>query len=102
MIVAYSFVPVHDKQAGVAFAAAMAARSRTVERFPGFIRFEFRRELRRDGRFVIATWWESRAHLKRYLSSPEHEATHGKLSDGARGLLGPARIDIHEVIETSG
>ena len=102
MIVAYSFVPVHDKQAGVEFAAAMATRSRTVERFPGFIRFEFRRELRRDSRFVIATWWETRADLKRYLSSPEHQATHANLSDGARTGLGPARVDIHEVLDVSG
>ena len=102
MIVAYSYVPVHDEEAGRDFAAAMAARSRAVEQFPGFIRFEFRRELRRESRFVIATWWESRADLRRYLSSPEHQATHGKLSNRARRGLGPARVEIHEVIETTG
>ena len=102
MIVAYSFVPVHDEDAGAEFAAAIAKRSRAVERFPGFVRFEFRRELRGQSRYVIATWWETRADLKRYLGSPEHQATHGRLSEMARRSLGPARVEIHEVIEATG
>ena len=101
MIVAYSFVPVHDEEAGVEFAVAMSNRSRAVERFPGFLRFEFRRELRPPSRFVIATWWETRADMKRYLSSPEHRMTHGKLSEDARRSLGPAHVEIHEVIEAT-
>ena len=101
MIVAYSFVPVQDEEAGVEFAAAMAKRSRAVELFPGFRRFEFRRELRRESRFVIATWWETRADLRRYLRSPEHQATHARLSERTRGSLGPARVEIHEVIEAT-
>ena len=102
MVVAYSFVPVHDEEAGAEFAMAMANRSRAVERFPGFVRFEFRRELRRPSRFVIATWWETRADLKRYLGSSEHRATHGKLTYSARRSLGPAHVEVHEVIEATG
>ena len=101
MIVAYSFVPVHDPQAGEEFARAMNTRSHAVEGFPGFVRFEFRREVGRENRFVIATWWESRSDLKRYMASPEHRATHGALSESGRDGLGPARVEIHEVLEVS-
>jgi heme-degrading monooxygenase HmoA len=101
MIVAYSFVPVCDEGAGQEFADAMAGRSRAVETFPGFVRFEFRRELGRASRYVIATWWESRDDLRRYLASPEHRSTHQQLSDSARAGLGPARVEIQEVLEVT-
>ena len=102
MIVAYSFVPVSDERAGKEFAATMARRSRAVETFPGFVRFEFRRELGRASRYVIATWWESRDDLHRYLTSAEHRATHQRLSKSTRASLGPAKVEIHEVIEVAG
>jgi heme-degrading monooxygenase HmoA len=102
IIVAYSFVPVSDEAAGQEFAGAMARRSRAVETFPGFVRFEFRRELGRTSRYVIATWWESRDDLRRYLASPAHRSTHQKLSEPARAGLGPARVEIQEVLEVNG
>lgn len=102
MIVAYSFVPVSDEGAGQEFAGAMARRSRVVETFPGFVRFEFRRELGRASRYVIATWWESRDDLRRYLASPEHRSTHQQLGESARAGLGPARVEIQEVLEVTG
>ena len=99
MIVAFSFVPISDEKAGLEFAEAMARRSRRVETFPGFVRFEFRRELGRANRYVIATWWESRDDLRRYLASPEHRSTHERLSASARAGLGPAKVEIQEVLE---
>lgn len=53
MIVAYSFVPVSDERAGKEFAGAMARRSRAVEAFPGFVRFEFRARIE-----YMPTWME--------------------------------------------
>jgi heme-degrading monooxygenase HmoA len=102
MIVAYSFVPVSDEDAGREFAQAMADRSRAVETFRGFLRFEFRRELGRANRYVIATWWESRDDLRRYLASAEHRSTHHRLSESGRAGLGPARVEVQEVLETVG
>ena len=99
---AYSLVPVSDERAGREFAGAMMRRSRAVETFPGFIRFEFRRELGRGNRYVIATWWESRDDLRRYLASPEHRSTHQRLRESARAGLGPARVEIQEVLEVTG
>jgi heme-degrading monooxygenase HmoA len=80
----------------------MHARSRSVEKFSGFIRFEFRRELGRSPRFVIATWWETRDDLRRYLASEEHKSTHGMVPAELRAGLGRARVEIHEVLEVSG
>lgn len=99
MIVAYSYVPVLEDVAGEAFAAAMAERSHVVETFEGFRRFEFRKEVGRQHRFVIATWWDSRADLKRYLTSDAHRSTHGKLTPDQRAGLGRPEIVIHEVME---
>lgn len=102
MIVAYSYVPVKDPAAGDWFAQAIRARSRSVEEFSGFIRFEFRRELGRSPRFVIATWWETRDDLRRYLASDEHKRTHGMVPEELREGLGRAKVEIHEVLEASG
>jgi heme-degrading monooxygenase HmoA len=102
VIVAYSFVPASDEEAGCEFAEMMARRSRVVERFPGFVRFEFRRELGRSSRYVIATWWETRDDLRGYLASPEHRLTHTRLTKSTRARLGPARVEIQEVLEVSG
>jgi heme-degrading monooxygenase HmoA len=101
MIVAYSFVPVKSKQAGEEFARALATRARHVEAFPGFVRFEFRRELGKSRRYVIATWWDTKGDLRRYLSSDEHQATHERLTGEARAGLGPPQVEVHEVLEVS-
>lgn len=101
MIVAYSYVPVLDPDAGEAFALAMEGRSHAVETFEGFRRFEFRREVGRQHRFVIATWWDTRADLKRYMSSEEHRATHSKLTPEQRAGLGRPEVVIHEVVEVA-
>lgn len=101
MLVAYSYVATPDAVTAAEFAAAMAQRSRLVESFPGFVRFEFRRELGRDRRFVIATWWESRDDLQRYLRSPEHAVTHERLAAETRVMIGRPRVEVQEVLETS-
>lgn len=101
MIVAYSFVEPRSDLARAEFERAMRSRSKLVETFPGFRRFEFRQEAGRRGRFVIATWWDSRADLKRWLASDEHRATHSRLSDEARGQIDPPQVEVHEVLEVS-
>ena len=100
MIVAYSYISATGR-AAADFAGAMSRRAREVERFPGFIRFEFRREIGHEKRYVIATWWESRAALRAYLSSEEHRVTHQKLSSETRAAIGAPRVEIHDVLEVS-
>lgn len=101
MIVAASYVKVGNAEAGEAFARAMANRSRAVEAFPGFVRYEFRREQSKDPRYVVVTWWETREDLQRYLASPEHRSSHEKLPDLIRAGLGPPHVEIHEILEVS-
>lgn len=101
-VVAYSYVTCTNDLAREEFHAAMRTRSRAVERFPGFQRFEFRKEAGRGGRFVIATWWRSRSDLRAWMQSPEHAATHTRLSDVACAGIEPPRVEVHEVLEVSG
>jgi heme-degrading monooxygenase HmoA len=102
LIVAHSCVHIGSEAAEAEFLTAMRTRSRKVERFPGFVRFEFRRDARSHGRYVIATWWESKADLRRYLASPEHRETHERLTAGAQGSIDPPRVEVHEVLDASG
>jgi heme-degrading monooxygenase HmoA len=102
VIVAYSYIPVTDPEAGMWFRGAIENRSKAVEGFPGFVRFEFRQELGRSSRFVIATWWETREDLRHYLASSEHRRTHGMVPEALRAGLGRPQVEIHEVLEASG
>ena len=101
MIVAYSYVDATTDEAATAFEEALSTRGRAVERFPGFVRFEFRRDLRRRNRYVIATWWNDRDDLRVYLASEEHRRTHERLSPEHQRALGPAHVEIHEIVEAS-
>ena len=101
MIVAYSSVRIADRAAESEFLAALRTRSRQVDRFPGFVRYELRRDARCRHRYVIATWWQSRADLQRYLASPEHRQTHARLSAATRSVIDGPRIEVHEVLDAS-
>jgi heme-degrading monooxygenase HmoA len=101
MIVSHSCVHIGDESAEEEFLSAMRTRSHRVEQFPGFVRFEFRRDARSRHRYVIATWWESRADLGRYLASPEHRQTHERLTAAARGSIDPPRVEVYEVLDAS-
>lgn len=101
-VVAYSYVTCTTNRARDEFETAMRARGRVVESFPGFQRFEFRREAGRGGRFVIVTWWRCRDDLRAWLKSSEHAATHTRLSDEARAEIEPPRVEVHELLEVSG
>lgn len=101
-VVAYSYVTCTTELARDEFHSAMRSRSRAVEMFPGFRRFEFRREAGRGGRFVIVTWWRSRDDLRAWLKSSEHAATHTRLTDAARAGIEPPRVEVHELLEVSG
>lgn len=101
MIVAYSHVEIDDEGVGEEFENALRHRSELVDAFPGFRRFEFRKDARRRGHYVIVTWWDSRADLRRYLASDAHRATHSKLSEGARSAIRPPRVEVHEVLTST-
>jgi heme-degrading monooxygenase HmoA len=96
-VMALSRVAFPDAELGEAFVRALAGRSRLVDGFPGFQRLEVLSPARADGDWVLATWWETRADLRRWLRSAEHAATHDRTPDTLRPFLRHARVEVFEV-----
>lgn len=96
-VVAFSRVSFPDRSLGEAFAAALADRSHLVDGFPGFQRLEVMLPARHDGDWMLATWWDTRADLRRWLRSDEHERTHGRAPAELQPYLRSARVEIFEV-----
>jgi heme-degrading monooxygenase HmoA len=97
VVVAFSRVAFPDRSLGESFAAALADRSHLVDRFPGFQRLEVLLPAKQDGDWVLATWWDSRDDLRRWLRSDEHERTHQRAPAELHPYLRSARVEIFEV-----
>lgn len=52
---------------------------------------------KRGGDWVLATWWDSREDLRRWLQSREHEATHERTPPELEPFLKEARVEVFEV-----
>jgi heme-degrading monooxygenase HmoA len=96
-VVAFSRVAFPDQALGEAFAAALAGRSHLVDRFPGFQRLEVLLPAKRGGDWVLATWWDTRDDLRRWLRSDEHRLTHLRAPAELDPYLRSARVEIFEV-----
>ena len=96
-VVAFSRIAFPDDSLGDAFAAALADRSHLVDEFPGFQRLEVLLPVTRGGDWVLATWWNSRDDLRRWLRSAEHERTHQRAPAELHPYLKQARVEIFEV-----
>jgi heme-degrading monooxygenase HmoA len=96
-VVAFSRVAFPDPSLGEAFAAALADRSHLVDAFPGFRRLEVLLPAKDGGDWVLATWWDSRDDLRRWLRSEEHERTHARSPVELHPYLRRARVEIFEV-----
>jgi heme-degrading monooxygenase HmoA len=96
-VVAFSRVAFPSPSLGEAFAAALAERAHVVDRFPGFQRLEVLLPAKRGGDWVLATWWDSREDLRRWLRSDEHERTHARTPEELHPYLRHARVEIFEV-----
>jgi hypothetical protein len=49
------------------------------------------------GDWVLATWWDSRDDLRRWLRSDEHERTHRRAPAELGPYLRSARVEVFEV-----
>lgn len=96
-VVAFSRIAFPDHALGEAFAAALADRSHLVDDFPGFQRLEVLLPAKRGGDWVLATWWDSRDDLRRWLQSHEHAETHDRTPESIRPYLRQARVEVYEV-----
>lgn len=96
-VLALSRVHFPDEELGELFVSALRQRSRLVDGFPGFQRLEVLSPARADGDWVLATWWETRTDLRRWLGSSEHRETHERTPDPLRPFLRRARVEVFEV-----
>lgn len=61
---------------------AFSHRLHAVDDWPGHRSLEVWRDLGRPGRYVMTSWWDDRRTYARYMRSPEHHASHGRVPDG--------------------
>jgi heme-degrading monooxygenase HmoA len=98
-VLALSRVHFPERELGELFVRALGRRSHLVDEFPGFRRLEVLSPARADGDWVLATWWETRTDLRRWLRSAEHRETHDRTPDALRPFLREARVEVYEVRE---
>jgi heme oxygenase (mycobilin-producing) len=96
-VLALSRVSFPDERLGDLFVSALERRSHLVDGFPGFRRLEILSPAKAGGDWMLATWWESRDDLRRWLRSVEHRETHERTPDALRPYLRTARVEIYEV-----
>jgi heme-degrading monooxygenase HmoA len=96
-VVAFSRVAFPTEELGEAFVCALDDRSHLVDGFPGFRGLQVLAPAKRGGDWVLATWWESRQDLRRWLQSREHAATHDRTPSELQPYLDRARVEVYEV-----
>ena len=78
-----AFVVASDLEVAPLGAAALedAFRHRLgeVEKHPGFQRLEVWRDDRREGSYVMVTWWDDEIAFRTYMRSSEHRASHDRI-----------------------
>ena len=78
-----AFVVASDLEVDPVGASALeeAFRSRLgeVEKHPGFQRLEVWRDDRREGSYVMVTWWDDEIAFRTYMRSSEHRASHDRI-----------------------
>ena len=96
-VLALSRVSFPDAGLGELFVRCLEGRSHVVDGFDGFRRLEVLSPARADGDYVLATWWDTRDDLRRWLRSSEHGATHARTPAELVPFLRQARVEVFEV-----
>lgn len=96
-VVAFSRVAFPSEELGEAFVGALDRRSHLVDGFPGFQHLEVLAPAKRGGDWVLATWWDSRDDLRRWLRSAEHAETHERTPASIAPFLTRAKVEVYEV-----
>lgn len=50
-----------------------------VEAHPGFQRLEVWRDDRREGSYVMVTWWDDETAFRNYMRSSDHKTSHDRI-----------------------
>jgi len=96
-VLALSRVAFPTADLGELFVRCLENRSHIVDGFAGFRRLEVLSPARADGDYVLATWWDTRDDLRRWLRSSEHGATHARTPAELVPFLRQARVEVFEV-----
>jgi heme-degrading monooxygenase HmoA len=96
-VLALSRVSFPDAHLGELFVRCLEDRSHVVDGFDGFLRLEVLSPARADGDYVLATWWDTRNDLRRWLRSSEHDATHAHTPAALMPFLRQAKVEVFEV-----
>lgn len=96
-MLALSRIAFPDRALGEQFVDALRNRSHLVDGFEGFRRLEVLAPARADGDYVLATWWDTRDDLRRWLKSREHAETHDRTPATLAPFLRHARVEVFEV-----
>ena len=96
-VVAFSRVAFPSEALGEQFVGALDNRSHLVDGFPGFRRLEVLAPAKEGGDWVLATWWDTRDDLRRWLKSHEHAETHDRTPEALKPYLRQARVEVYEV-----
>lgn len=78
---------------------AFRDRLRAVEATPGFRGLQVWREANQPGRYLMVSWWLSRADWLDYMRSAEHDASHARIP-GAPARPRPDGLRTFEVVAT--
>jgi heme-degrading monooxygenase HmoA len=62
--------------------SAFARRAHLVDDAPGFVDLEVWRSDRDPGEVIMVSRWRDRAAFRDYMRSPEHAASHARISAG--------------------
>ena len=72
---------------------AFQGRLGAVDAHPGFIDLQVWRDTRAAGRFVMVSWWQSRADYLAYMRSADHRRSHDRIPTGA---LAPRAVAVRK------
>ena len=68
-----------DPLGAPALEAAFQHRLHQVEHHPGFQRMEVWRDVRREGGYMMVSWWDDEMCFRSYMRSDRHTASHARV-----------------------
>lgn len=102
MITVANRIPVHPDYAE-SFEQRFAERLGAVDKQEGFIAYRLLRPSKPEDPYVVLTFWETEQAFRAWTESDSFKQQHAanrKL--GAEAFTGPVKLEVHEIVQTSG
>lgn len=102
MITVCNRIPVKP-EAAQTFEETFAKRMGSVDNFEGFVAFRLLRPSKPEDPYVVLTFWEEESHFRAWTQSEDFKEQHRGSRETAKAVFsGPAKVEIHEIIQESG